>query len=71
MPPGADRPEVLPITLAQSEQAVASAAVRYDRTGDQHYDVFVQSFSREAVWQRRRKLLSNVCQRQNEYQQQF
>jgi putative ATPase len=37
--PGADRPDALPITLALSEQAVASAAVRYDRTGDQHYDV--------------------------------
>jgi putative ATPase len=37
--PGASRPDVLPITLAQSEQAVAHAAVRYDRTGDQHYDV--------------------------------
>jgi len=37
--PGAPRPDVLPITLAQCEQAVAHAAVRYDRTGDQHYDV--------------------------------
>lgn len=37
--PGADRPQAVPITLAQSEQAVAHAAVRYDRTGDQHYDV--------------------------------
>ena len=37
--PGAERPDVLPVTLAQSEQAVAHAAVRYDRTGDQHYDV--------------------------------
>jgi putative ATPase len=37
--PGADRPDAVPITLAQSEQAVAHAAVRYDRTGDQHYDV--------------------------------
>ena len=37
--PGAARPEVLPITLTQCEQAVAQAAVRYDRTGDQHYDV--------------------------------
>ena len=37
--PGADRPAAVPITLAQSEQAVAQAAVRYDRTGDQHYDV--------------------------------
>jgi putative ATPase len=27
------------ITLAQVEQAVAQAAVRYDRAGDQHYDV--------------------------------
>jgi putative ATPase len=39
VPPGAERPEVLTITLAQGEQAVAAAAVRYDRTGDQHYDV--------------------------------
>jgi putative ATPase len=37
--PGAERPEVLEITLAHTEQAVAHAAVRYDRTGDQHYDV--------------------------------
>ena len=37
--PGADRADSLPITLAQTEQAVAHAAVRYDRTGDQHYDV--------------------------------
>jgi len=37
--PGADRPDAVPITLAVSEQAVAHAAVRYDRTGDQHYDV--------------------------------
>src|SRR6476661_8615300 len=37
--PGADRPDAVPITLAQSEQAVAQAAVRYDRAGDQHYDV--------------------------------
>jgi putative ATPase len=37
--PGAERPDVLPLTLAQAEQAVAHAAVRYDRTGDQHYDV--------------------------------
>ncbi|NHN55037.1 replication-associated recombination protein A [Calidifontibacter sp. DB0510] len=28
-----------PITLEDVEQAMASAAVRYDRTGDQHYDV--------------------------------
>lgn len=27
------------ITLAHTEQAVAQAAVRYDRAGDQHYDV--------------------------------
>ena len=31
--------DVLPITLAHTERAVATAAVRYDRTGDQHYDV--------------------------------
>ncbi|MFC6421349.1 replication-associated recombination protein A [Ornithinimicrobium tianjinense] len=31
--------EVLTITLAHVEQAVAHAAVRYDRAGDQHYDV--------------------------------
>jgi putative ATPase len=37
--PGADRPQVLQVTLAHTEQAVAHAAVRYDRTGDQHYDV--------------------------------
>ena len=37
--PGADRADSLTITLAQTEQAVAHAAVRYDRTGDQHYDV--------------------------------
>ncbi|MEO7421778.1 MAG: replication-associated recombination protein A [Ornithinibacter sp.] len=37
--PGAARPEKLTITLEQAEQAVAHAAVRYDRTGDQHYDV--------------------------------
>ncbi|WP_392545404.1 replication-associated recombination protein A [Oryzobacter telluris] len=37
--PGAERPDVLTLTLAQAEQAVATAAVRYDRTGDQHYDV--------------------------------
>jgi putative ATPase len=29
----------VPITLAHVEQAIAHAAVRYDRTGDQHYDV--------------------------------
>jgi putative ATPase len=37
--PGADRHEPLTITLAHTEQAVAHASVRYDRTGDQHYDV--------------------------------
>ncbi|MGL5859921.1 MAG: replication-associated recombination protein A [Phycicoccus sp.] len=36
---GAERPEALEVTLAHAEQAVAHAAVRYDRTGDQHYDV--------------------------------
>ena len=34
---GDDAP--LAITLAHTERAVATAAVRYDRTGDQHYDV--------------------------------
>ncbi len=29
----------IPISLSQVEQAVAHAAVRYDRAGDQHYDV--------------------------------
>jgi putative ATPase len=38
-PPGAATESVVPITLAQVEQAVAHAAVRYDRAGDQHYDV--------------------------------
>ncbi|MGL4743220.1 MAG: replication-associated recombination protein A [Dermatophilaceae bacterium] len=36
---GGERPEALEVTLAHAEQAVAHAAVRYDRTGDQHYDV--------------------------------
>ena len=31
--------EVIPILLRHVEQAVAHAAVRYDRAGDQHYDV--------------------------------
>ena len=31
--------QAISISLAQVEQAVAQAAVRYDRTGDQHYDV--------------------------------
>ena len=29
----------VPITLGHVEQAIAHAAVRYDRTGDQHYDI--------------------------------
>ncbi|NHA69194.1 replication-associated recombination protein A [Phycicoccus flavus] len=37
--PGSARPGTLEVTLAHTEQAVAHAAVRYDRTGDQHYDV--------------------------------
>ncbi len=36
---GAENPAPIEITLAHTEQAVAQAAVRYDRTGDQHYDV--------------------------------
>ena len=32
-------PQPVAITLAHVEQAVAQAAVRYDRAGDQHYDV--------------------------------
>ncbi len=41
MPVGAltDSAAPVEITLAQTEQAVAQAAVRYDRAGDQHYDV--------------------------------
>ena len=38
-PAGRVSDEQIPITLAQVEQAVAHAAVRYDRAGDQHYDV--------------------------------
>ena len=38
-PVGRASEEKIPITLAQVEQAVAHAAVRYDRAGDQHYDV--------------------------------
>lgn len=34
-----DRDTPAPITLAHVEQAVAKAAVRYDRAGTQHYDV--------------------------------
>ncbi|MCU1538680.1 MAG: Recombination protein MgsA [Humibacillus sp.] len=37
--PGAELPDPVPIRLAHVEQAVAQAAVRYDRAGDQHYDV--------------------------------
>ena len=36
---GADEQQPVPIGLAHAEQAVAHAAVRYDRAGDQHYDV--------------------------------
>jgi putative ATPase len=36
---GAAHDTGIPISLAHAEQAVARAAVRYDRTGDQHYDV--------------------------------
>ena len=38
-PPEGGPPGPLEITLAHTERAVAVAAVRYDRTGDQHYDV--------------------------------
>jgi putative ATPase len=38
-PPGRSHDQKIPISLAQVEQAVAHAAVRYDRAGDQHYDV--------------------------------
>lgn len=38
-PAGRHTDEPVEVTLAQVEQAVAHAAVRYDRTGDQHYDV--------------------------------
>ncbi len=34
-----DPEQLVTITLADTEQAVATAAVRYDKTGDQHYDV--------------------------------
>ena len=38
--PADDRDDLkIAITLAMVEQAVAQAAVRYDRAGDQHYDV--------------------------------
>ena len=39
LPAGHSGTDPVPITLAQVEQAVAHAAVRYDRAGDQHYDV--------------------------------
>jgi putative ATPase len=39
VPVGADDDGPIEITLAHTEQAVAHAAVRYDRAGDQHYDV--------------------------------
>ncbi len=39
IPFGAEPDGPVPITLADTEQAVAHASVRYDRTGDQHYDV--------------------------------
>jgi putative ATPase len=38
-PAGRTDDQKIPISLAQVEQAVAHAAVRYDRAGDQHYDV--------------------------------
>ena len=38
-PAGRDDEQPLAITLAHAEQAVAQAMVRYDKTGDQHYDV--------------------------------
>jgi putative ATPase len=39
IPAGAELDGPVEITLAHTEQAVAFASVRYDRTGDQHYDV--------------------------------
>ena len=39
IPIGAEAERPVTITLADTEQAIAHAAVRYDRTGDQHYDV--------------------------------
>ena len=38
-PAGRHTDEPITISLAHVEQAVAQAAVRYDRAGDQHYDV--------------------------------
>ena len=37
--PAGREEDAIPISLAHVEQAVAHAAVRYDRAGDQHYDV--------------------------------
>jgi len=39
IPPGAELTGPVEVTLPHTEQAVAHASVRYDRTGDQHYDV--------------------------------
>jgi putative ATPase len=39
IPVGAEVTGPVEVTLAHTEQAVAHAAVRYDRAGDQHYDV--------------------------------
>ncbi len=39
IPAGAASQALVPITLADVERSVAQAAVRYDRAGDQHYDV--------------------------------
>ncbi len=39
IPAGAELDGPVEITLAHTEQAVAFASVRYDKTGDQHYDV--------------------------------
>ena len=38
-PAGRSDESPIEITLAHAEQAVAQASVRYDKTGDQHYDV--------------------------------
>ncbi len=39
LPFGAEPDGPVPISLTDTEQAMARAAVRYDRAGDQHYDV--------------------------------
>ena len=39
IPAGSSAEGPVEITLAHTEQAVAFASVRYDKTGDQHYDV--------------------------------